>query len=104
MELAQEIYLNKMKHIFIILMVFGLVGCSSEVQIECEYGSGKKYIVSEDKRTLTIIYPEGHHRIYQKEAIFKNGIIQFRHDARDFLRYDPLKKDFTNLAGKCKEV
>ena len=85
-------------------MVFGIIGCSSEVKIECEYGSSKQYIISGDERTLTIIHPEGHHTIYQKEAVFKNGIIQFRHDARDFIRYDPIEKNFTNLAGKCKEV
>ena len=85
----------------LVLIVFGIVGCSSEVKIECEYGSSKQYIISGDERTLTIIYSDGTQRILQKEVIYRNGNIIFR-DSINSIQYDPLKKDLRDL-GKCKE-
>jgi len=84
-------------------MVFGIVGCSYEVKIECEHGSSKQYIVSGDERTLTIIYSDGKQRIHQKELIFRSGNILFRDSLGNSITYDPLKKDLLDL-GKCKEV
>ena len=88
----------------LVFMVCGIVGCSSEVVIECELSVGNKYVISKDESTLTIIYKEGDQRVYQKEALSRTGVAQYRHDARDFLRYDTKKKTFTNLAGQCKQV
>ena len=85
-------------------MVFGLVGCSSEVVIECELSVGNKYVISKDESTLTIIYKEGNQRVYQKEALSRTGVAQYRHDARDFLRYDTNKKTFRDFPGQCKQV
>ena len=94
-----------MKHILLTLMIFGIVSCSSEVVIECKL-NGTKYVISKDESTLTRIY-NGNQRIYQKESLHKNGIAQYRHDARDFITYDTNKKTIGGLLGsigQCKQL
>ena len=94
-----------MKNILLTFIVFGIVGCSSEVVIECKR-NGAKYVISKDESTLTRIY-NGDQRIYQKESLSKNGVAQYRHDARDFIRYDTNKKTLRGLLGQigqCKQV
>ena len=93
-----------MRNIFLASLVFGIVGCSSEVVIECKR-NGAKYVISKDESTLTRIY-NGDQRIYQKESLSKNGVAQYRHDARDFIRYDSNKKTLRGFGqiGQCKQV
>ena len=88
----------------LVFMVCGIVGCSSEVVIECELSVGNKYVISKDESTLTIIYKEGHQKVYQKESLSRTGVAQYRHDARNFLRYDTNKKTFRDFPGQCKQV
>ena len=93
-----------MRNIFLASLVFGIVGCSSEVVIECELSVGNKYVISKDESTLTIIYKEGNQRVYQKEALSRIGVAQYRHSARDVIRYDTNKKTFRDFPGRCKQV
>ena len=94
-----------MRNIFLAFLVFGIVGCSSEVVIECKR-NGLKFVISKDESTLTRIY-NGDQRIYQKESLSKNGFAQYQHDARDFITYDTNKKTIGGLLGQigqCKQV
>ena len=92
-----------MKDLSILVLILVISGCSSEVVIECA-GVGSKYVISKDERTLTVIYRDGNQRVYQKESLSRTGVAQYRHDARDFLRYDPNKKTLRDFPGICKQV
>ena len=91
-----------MKNILLTLMVFGIVGCSSELKFECKYNPGTHFIVSGDQTMLTVI-KNGFSMVYYQTSISSKGIIQFENDSVSPIQYDTIKKNFKNLKG-CIQV
>ena len=94
-----------MNKILLTLMVFGIVGCSSEVVLECEkYRRGSVIVISKDESTLTIIDKDGNQKVYYKASLSRYGVAIYRYDDDSFLRYDTKKKTLISVPGQCKQV